>query len=70
MRATVFYLLMLQKYIKAKNSGIKNSLFLGSISRDLQPITWKKTGLNGCVYDFSVGYRVLILVILPICINI
>ena len=36
----------------------------------LQSLTWKKTGLNGSVYDFSVDLIVLILVISYILINI
>ena len=30
---------------------------LGNISGDFSANNMKKTGLNGCVYDFSVDYR-------------
>ena len=59
--ATVFYLLMLQIYIyqfKAKDSEKKiYTLCLGNISGDFSANNMKKTGLNGCVYGFSVDYR-------------
>ena len=68
MRATVFYLSMLQKYISSKPAIFKNIF---------QLVTWKKKkknpekqkqknkqtnkqtkkGLNKCVYNFSVDYR-------------
>ena len=45
MGSTIFYLLMLQKYINSKqNSFLADNIF-------------KKTGLNGWVYDFFVDYR-------------
>ena len=40
---------------KAKDSE-KCPLCLGSILQDFQSIKWKKTGLNGCAYNFSVDY--------------
>ena len=43
---------------KAKDSKIrKHSLCLGNISGNFAANNMKKTGLNGCVYDFSVDYR-------------
>ena len=43
---------------KAKDSEIKkNSLCLGNISGDRSTNNMKKTGLNRCVYNFSVDYR-------------
>ena len=40
---------------KAKNSGIvATPLCLGNISKDFSVDNMKKTGLNGCVYDFDV----------------
>ena len=33
------------------------ALCLGNISGDCSANNMKKTGLNGCVYDFSVDYR-------------
>ena len=42
---------------KAKDSEIVASpLCLGNISKDWSVDNMKKTGLNGYVYDFSVGY--------------
>ena len=38
--------------------------------KNLQLITWKKSGLNGYVYEFSVDCNILILLILLIFINI
>ena len=60
MGATVSYLLMLQKMyqFKAKDSEKKHPLCLGNISGDFSANNIKlKTGLNGYVYDFSIGYR-------------
>ena len=34
----------------------RKSLYLGNISKDWPTDDMKKTGLNGCVYDFSVDY--------------
>ena len=43
---------------KTKDSEIKkHPLCLGNIQKIFQPITWKKKGLNKCVYDFSVDYK-------------
>ena len=65
MEATVSYLLTLQKF-KAKDSEIKikkHPLCLGNISGDISANNLKKkktktkTGINGCVYHFSVDYR-------------
>ena len=62
-----------------KDSEIqKYPLCLGNISGDCSAYSMKKKkkkkkntpGLNGYVYDFSVDYRALILLILPIFINI
>ena len=39
---------------KAKDSNIITNL--GNISKDLSVDNMKDTGLNGYVYDFSVGY--------------
>ena len=49
---------VLQKYKNmAKNSEIKPYPFcLGNISKDFTANSIKKTGLNGCVYDFPVEY--------------
>ena len=33
-------------------------MFLGNISEDFSANKMKKTGLNGCVYDFSVDYKI------------
>ena len=42
---------------KAKDSEIvATPLCLGDISKDFSEIIWKKTGLRGYVYDFSVDY--------------
>ena len=62
MGATNFYLLILQKIyqFKAKDSETKkHPLCLGKILGAFSPNNMKKTGLNGCVYDFSVDYRAL-----------
>ena len=43
---------------KAKDSEIKKfPLCLGNISGAFSANNMKKTGLNGCVYDFSVDFR-------------
>ena len=48
-----------KKKFKAKDSEIKKySLCLGNVSGDFPANNKKKTGLNGCVYNFSVDYRV------------
>ena len=52
MGTTVFYLLMLQKYISSEIK--KYTLCLENISGTFSPNNMKKTGLNGCVYNFSV----------------
>ena len=42
---------------KAKDPEIvATPLFSGNISKDLSVDNIKKTGLNGCVYDFSVDF--------------
>ena len=42
---------------KAKYSEfVATPLCLGNISKDWSPDNMKKTGINGYVYDFSVGY--------------
>ena len=44
--------------LKAKDSKIKKfPLCFGNISGDFSVNIMKKTGLNWCVYDFSVDYR-------------
>ena len=50
---------MLKIYqFKAKDSEIKTyPLCLGNISGDFPTNKMEKTGVNGCVNDFSVGYR-------------
>ena len=60
MVATVFYLLMLQKYINSKQKILKQKyiLCIYEIFQEIfQLITWKKIVLNEHVYDFSVDYR-------------
>ena len=60
MSTTISYLLILQKYINLKqDSEIKKKIpYVKEIFQEMfQLITWKKTGLNGYVYDFSVDYR-------------
>ena len=45
-------------HFKAKVSEIKKyPLRLGNISKYFSANNMKKTGLNGCVYNFSVDYR-------------
>ena len=59
MEVIVFYLLMLQKYINWKRKILKWKkylLCLGNISGDFSANNMNKTGLNGCVYNFSVYY--------------
>ena len=56
---------------KAKDSEIKQyPLCLGNISGDSSANNMDRTGLNGCVYDFSLIIELLILVLLSISINI
>ena len=42
---------------KPKDSEIKKSLAFRNISGDFLDNSMKKTGLNGCVYDFSVDFK-------------
>ena len=56
---------------KAKDYEIVASpLCLDNISKDCSTDKMKKTGFNGYVYDFSVDYDLLMLVILKIFISI
>ena len=56
---------------KAKDSEIKQyPLCLGNISGDSSANNMDRTGLNGCVYDFSLIIELLVLVLLSISINI
>ena len=60
MEAAVFYFLMLQKYINPKQKTLKEKKIpcVQEIFQAIfQPIIWEKTGLNGCVCNFSVYYR-------------
>ena len=58
MEATVSYLLMLQKYIKTKDSEIKDyTLCLGIISKDFTINNMRKTWLKKCVNFFSIFYK-------------
>ena len=59
MLTTAFYLLMLQKYINSKKKVLKWKYIpcLGNISGNCSANNMKITGLNRCVYDFSVDYR-------------
>ena len=60
MEATVSYLLMLQKYIKAKDSEIKKyPLFFSNILKDFAISNMKKTGLKGTAKVFSVDYTAI-----------
>ena len=55
MEATVTYLLLLQKYIKAKNLEVKDcALYLCNTSKNLIINNMKKTELGGVVKNFSV----------------
>ena len=59
MKKTVFYLLILPKYInlKTKDIEIKRKPFcLGNTSKDFTANNMRKTGLNGYVYGFSIDY--------------
>ena len=48
---------MVQKFTNLKDSELVASpLCLGKISKDWSTDNMKKTGFNGYVYDFSVGY--------------
>ena len=45
---------------KAKDSAIAATpLCLGNISKDWSVDNMKRTGLNGCFYDFSVEYETI-----------
>ena len=64
---------MLQIYINSKQKILKLKkypLCLGNISGDFSANNMKKTGLNQCVYNFSVDYRVFVLVTISIFISI
>ena len=52
---------------KAKDSEIlAYSLCLGNISKDWSQDNMKKTGFNGCIYDFSANYVIPVSDILDI----
>ena len=56
---------------KAKDSKIAGSpLYLGNILKDWSVSNMKRTGFTGYVYDFSVYYEILMLIILMTFINI
>ena len=59
MGATAFYLLILQNYVSSKQKILKclYPLCLGNISGNFSASNMKKTGLNGCLYDFSFVYK-------------
>ena len=58
MEPTIFYLLMLQRYISSKKKTLKKiSLVFRNISGNFSANIMKKTSLNGYVYGFSVDYR-------------
>ena len=59
MGAIVFDLLMLEKYINPNLKVLKTkiSLMCRKYLGDFSANNMKKSGLNGCVYDFSVDYR-------------
>ena len=60
MKQIVIYLLMVQKFVKAKDSAIVASpLCLGNISKDWSNDNMKKTELTGYVYDFSADYNIV-----------
>ena len=43
-----------------QSKGLKAyPLCLGYVSKTLQLLTWKKTGLHGKFYDLSVGYEII-----------
>ena len=56
MEQTVIYLLMVKKFKVKDCEIVATSLCLGNISEDWSVDKMKDTGLNGHVYDFSVGY--------------
>ena len=61
MEQVVIYLLMVKKFINLKQKisimiSIATPLCLRDISKDWSADNMKKAGLNGYVYDFSVGY--------------
>ena len=61
MEATVFYLLMPQKYINSKQKNLKwnhAQYFLRNISKHFAVNSMIKTGLDGYVYNFSVDYNI------------
>ena len=47
---------MVQKFMNSKQKIVATPLCLGNISKDFSVDNMKKTGLNGYIYDFSVGY--------------
>ena len=57
MEATIFYLLMPQKWKTLKTKPYP--LYLKNISRDFATNNMERTVLNGCVYDFSVDYNII-----------
>ena len=60
MEATVFYLLMLQKYINSKQNILKQKKIFFVFKKYFRKFfsrKHKKAELNRCVYNFSVDYR-------------
>ena len=47
------------KFKEKFSENVAAPLCLGNISKDFSVDNMKKTGLNGCVYDFSVDYDVI-----------
>ena len=62
METTVFYSLMLQKYVNLKQKTLKYNLIRyvqEEFQKILPSVTWKKTGLNGYVHNNSADYNVI-----------
>ena len=62
MEVTVFYWLMLQKYISSKQKILKLKkcpLCLGNISKDSTADNMKKAELNGYFYKVLVDYNIV-----------
>ena len=62
MEVTVFYWLMLQKYISSKQKILKLKkcpLCLGNISKDSTANNMKKAELNGYFYKVLVDYNIV-----------
>ena len=66
MEQIVLYLLIVKKFIDLKQNSeiVPNVLCLGNNSKDVSADNMEKAELNGYVYDFSVDYAAVPVVVI------